>query len=262
MLKKLIIVLLLLSLIVTGIWYAGIPDRWAAGRIEGLLQGGRIRTELIGFKKTPFFGFRIEEVRIMHNRRQLLSIDGVSGRIDPLSLLLFGVKVSFTGHLSGGTISGEALLKRDGIRAAIDVRSVRLEGLDLMADSAIRGNGSLDMTGVMDRGEGNLYFEVKNMALKDIRKGGLYIPMKFFNHMKGAGSFKGESLRIDAVSMEGDHIYARLRNCVLERGYFKGTLEVVAEPGLPDDSLVLPERYKQAPGYYAIPLKGKVRDIL
>ncbi|HEC98225.1 MAG TPA: type II secretion system protein GspN [Nitrospirae bacterium] len=262
MLKKLIIVLFLLSLIVTGIWYAGIPDRWAAERIEGLLQGGRVRTELFGFKKTPFFGFKIEEVRIRHNRRQLLSIDGVSGRIDPLSLFLFGVRVSFTGHLSGGTISGEALLKRNGIRAAIDVRSVRLEGLDLMADSAIRGRGSLDMTVVMDRGEGDLYFEVKNMALKDIRKGGLYLPLKFFNDMKGAGSFRGERLRIDALSMEGDHIYGRLRNCVLERGYLKGTLDVVAESGFPEDSLVLLEPYKQAPGYYAIPLKGKLRDIL
>ncbi|MEC4684644.1 MAG: type II secretion system protein GspN [Nitrospirota bacterium] len=262
MLKKLIIVLLLLSFIVTGVWYAGIPDRWAAERIEGLLQGGRIRTELLGFKKTPFFGFRIEEVRIRHNRRQLLSIEGVSGRIDPISLLLFGVKVSFTGHLSGGTIAGEALLKRDGIRAAIDIRSARLEGLDLLADSAIRGKGSLDMTGVMDRGEGDLYFEVKNMALKDIRKGGLYIPLKSFNHMKGAGSFKGENFRIDAVSMEGDHIYGRLRNCMLEKGYFEGTLEVVAEPGFPEESLVLLEPYKESPGYYAIPLKGKVRDIL
>ena len=262
MLKKLIIVLLLLSLIVTGIWYAGIPDRWVAGRIEGLLQKGRIRTELLGFKKTPFFGFRIGEVRIMHSRRQLLSIDGVSGRIDPLSLLLFGVKLSFSGHLSGGTVSGEALLKRDGIRAAIDIRSVRLEGLDLMADSAVRGEGSLDMAGVMDGEEGNLYFEVKDMDLRDIRKGGLYIPMKFFNHLKGAGSFNGKGLWINAASMEGDRIYGRFRNCALEKGYFRGALEVVAEPGFPEDSLVLLEPYKQAPGYYVIPLKGKVRDIL
>ncbi|VAX32799.1 hypothetical protein MNBD_NITROSPIRAE02-969 [hydrothermal vent metagenome] len=262
MLKKLIIVLLLLSLIVTGVWYVGIPDRWVAERLEGLLQRGRIRTELYGFKKTPFFGFKIEEVRIRHSRKELLSLEGVSGRIDLSSILLFGLKVSFSGHLAGGTISGEALLKRNDIRAAIDIRSVRLEGLDLLAASAIRGKGRLDMTGVMDNGDGDLYFEVKDMALKDIRKGGLYIPMKFFNHMKGAGSFKGKGFRIDAVSMEGDHIYGRLRNCVLSRGYFEGTLEVVAEPGVSEESLVFLEPYKESPGYYVIPLKGKVRDIL
>ncbi len=262
MLKKLTIVLLLLSLIATGVWYAGIPDRWAAEKIEGLLRRGRMRTELYGFEKTPFFGFKIAEIRISHSRKELLSMEGVSGRIDPVSLLLFGIKVSFTGHLSGGTISGEALLKRDGIRAAVDIRSVRLEGLDLLAASAIRGKGSLDMTGVMDRGEGDLYFEVKDMALEDIRKGGVYMPMKPFNHMKGAGSFKDGRIRIDAVSMEGDHIYGRLRNSVLSRGYFEGTLEVVAEPGTSEGALALLKPYKESPGYYVIPLKGRVRDIL
>jgi len=262
MLKRLLFVLFTISFIVIAVWYAGIPDRWAAERIEGLLSGGRIRTELHGFKKTPLFGFKIEEVRIRHSRKGLLTIEGFSGRIDPLTLLLLGIRVSFTGRLSGGTVSGEALLKRHGIRAAVGIRSVRLEELDLLAGSAVRGRGSLDMTVVMDKGEGEFYFEVRDMALEDIHRGGVYMPMRSFNHMKGAGSFRGGRVGIDAVSMEGEHIYGRIRSCVLSKGYFEGSLEVAAEPGLSEDTLVLLEPYRRSRGYYIIPLKGKVRDIL
>ncbi len=262
MLRKLLIVLVLVSFAATGLWYAGIPDRWAAGRIEALFSGGGIRTELYGFRKTPLFGFEVEEVRVVHSRKGLLRMEGLSGRVDPLSLAVFGLKVSFSGRLSGGTVSAGALLRRDSVEVSFEVRSARLEELDLLDSSAFRGSGSLDLTGTIEDGRGEFYIDMRGLALKDISMDGLYIPMGSFRRIKGAGSFTGRDFRVEAVSLEGGDVSARIRGLVFSKGYFKGRLEVLAGEGLPEARRALLEPYRQSRKYYVIPLKGRVRDLL
>ncbi|NOZ26140.1 MAG: hypothetical protein GXO94_08655 [Nitrospirae bacterium] len=262
MLRRLFVVIALVSSVSVGLWYAGIPDRWAAEWLQGVLSGERIRTEVYGFRKNPFFDFEMDGVRVVHSRKGLVSMERLSGRIHPLSLFLGGLKVSFAGYLSGGEISAEAFVGKGSVRAAVDIRSARLEDLDLLAASAFRGSGILDLTGMVDNGAGELYFEVRDLVLDDIRSGGLYIPMKSFSVIKGAGSFRKDGLKVESVSLEGEHMSGRIRNLVFSNGFFEGSLEIVTGPGLPDGTLALLKPFRRSRNYYVIPLKGKVREML
>lgn len=261
MLKRLLIVLVVLLSIIIGLWYIGIPDSWIVETAEGLLQTPDIQTELKGFRKTPFFGFRIKEIRIRHGDIQLFRIEDISAQIDPVSLLLLKGKVSFSGQLSGGSLSGNVVFKKDDFRMEIDLQAAKLEGLSLMDALSIRGKGRLYVTGTIDKGAGKIFFEVKDLAVDNIIRGKLYMPMSYFDHIKGAVTLSDKGVRIDALSMEGDQIYSRMKG-VLTGGYFEGSLEVMPEPELPKGLLSLIESYEKTPGYYVIPLKGRVTDIL
>ncbi len=267
MVKRLVIVLVLLLSAAAGLWYGGVPDRWVAGRIEGLLQGGGVGVELEGFRKTPLFGFEIEEVRVAHRRKLLLRMEDVSGRIDPSGLLVLGLRVLFSGTLSGGTVSGEVLFRRGGVRADVALHSVRLGDLAVLSGSMIRGDGVIGLEAVVEgRGgdglSGHVSFEIRDMRVGDLAGGKVYLPLGLFSRLRGAVSFRGRDLRVDALSLKGEQVLGRIEGGVVSKGYFEGVLDLTAGADLPAAYAPLVEPYRVSARYYRIPFRGVVRELL
>ncbi len=261
MVKRIIILLVVVFCLIIGVWYVGIPDGWLVETAERLFSDAGFSVELVGLGKTPLLGLRVKEVRVKRRGYEVLIINDLNARLDPVSLLLLKGDLSFDGELSDGRLTGRVLLSREGLSSSFEVRSARIEGLGAVKTLPIKAGGVLTMNGEVRDGNGRVYLEIDDLVAENLITDTLYVPLRLFERLKGSLTLKGEEVRIDALSLEGELAYSRLKGR-LSGGYFEGTLEIMPEPGFPEGILKVLQPYRKTPGYYVIPLKGRMKEIL
>jgi type II secretion system protein N len=281
MFKKSIISLGVLVILTIGFWSIGIPDKWLSKKIESLLhipsafgiddKSIDVSASLKGFRKTPLFGFSANEMTIVRGSHDdFLKVHDITGRIDPFSLIRLTVNLSFEGTLSGGRIKGNVQLGRKGIDLDIDLSSVNIEAIDIVKKtSSLKGTGKLNLKGVFTMKNtrkqsdihGHILFDINDLNFRDLSMETYYVPMSYFNQMKGALRVSGQTLKIEAISMEGNKIYSRMKGTITGT-VLRGTLEIMPDPDFPETLLMVIQRFRHSPGYYVIPLKGPIATLL
>lgn len=80
---------------------------------EGLEEKTGLTFLIDDFQKAYPFGFRIKKLSILPSEKEapILSIDTVSGKIDPFSPFLGKIRISVSGGVEEGEIQGEIILK-------------------------------------------------------------------------------------------------------------------------------------------------------
>lgn len=185
--------------------------------------------------------------------RALISIDDVTGRINPLNMLAGEAPLHFRGNVGGGRIDGEAGLLK-GSPADIRVDKAHMEEIPFFALSGLEGSGALSGEFRLAKGTGDIKFVVKDARLKTGSFGGVSVPLDVFRGAKGAMTVEGPTVKIVSFSLEGDGIYARIKGNIVG-----GTLNVTLEL-MPDrsfkESIVFSAlgNYRVSPGYYVIPI--------
>ena len=253
-LKWLLISALAAAILVWGAWAIVLPESVLRDLIE--TPRGDISAKTEGLSKGLFFDFGADAITLIRQDKEILTIENIEGRINPLSLLLLKVALRVEGDLSGGRFAGSATLHRKGISAAISVSDADASGIAFLSSLGVVERGTLSGDLTLKDGVGEARFSLDGALLKDRVFSGVPLPLHLFRGAKAALSVKAGTLGVTSFSLEGEGIYARIK------GDIKGTnldlnVELMPEAAFRDKIYLIPlERYMVSPGYYLIPVKG------
>lgn len=230
------------------LWYVAIPDPLIPRLIAAQAEKLGVAAEIRGFKKGPLLDFRAKGLVIKNGGAELLSIEGISGRINPLKLPALTLNVLFSGSACRGSVRGEfffaAGLASGRKKVNAHLEEMRIEDIPPLAQAGVKG--------VL---EGNLLLEGKRgtFIFKIAQMEGFPLDFKSSN---GVLELAPEAVVLRSVSLEGDGLYARLKGRI-KGGLYELTAELMPQKEI--RGLALMRRYEASPGYYVIPLSGSLR---
>ncbi|HEX8949585.1 MAG TPA: type II secretion system protein GspN, partial [Dissulfurispiraceae bacterium] len=186
----------------------------------------------------------------------LFSVDNLSGRINPFSLFLIRLPLTFEGEAGGGRFSGRVELLRGKGETDIKVDGMSMEKVPFFEEIGMGGSGTLAGTLKMLGGTGSMKFSIKDLRFDSGTLFGIPIAPDMFRIARAALTIQGGVLRIDSFSLEGSGVYARIKGNIAG-GKPDLTLEIMSDSPAADlaPSLALLDNYRISPGYYVIPVK-------
>lgn len=252
--KYLFIAVIAAFLLVSGFWFIAIPQDLIVSKIENSIQADNYHVDVIGFEKGLFYNFRSDSIILKKTGRELITINTLSGKVNPLSLLMLRLPLIFNGKMGEGKIHGNIeLLKAENI---IHVRDAGIDNIPFFEHLGLNGSGTLSGDLSMKKESGDIKFTANNLKCKSWTLGDITVPMEMFHTAKGAMSVNGNTVTILSFVLEGDGIYARIKGNIIS-GQTDLSMEVMPEKALTEKSFIfsLIENYKVSPGYYVIPIK-------
>lgn len=255
--KRLLIAGLVLVFLVCGIWIIAVPEALITNLVEGSMHDSNLRLRVAEMHKGLFYDFTCESITLTKNDKPLLSLDAIEGKINPLSLLLLKLNVSFSGNLSRGKVNGSIDLFRGKSRVAVSVHNAELEYVPFFALLGIEGQGTLSGEINVRNAKGAITFSVADARLSRATFAGIEIPLDVFTAARGAMTVEGSMLRIQSFALQGESIYARLKGDIAA-GKMNLAMELMPEKSFRDQNLVfmILAKYQVSPGYYSVPLAG------
>ncbi len=255
--KRLLIAGLVLVFLVFGLWIVAVPASLITNLVEGAMREGDLRLRVTELQKGLFYDFTCGSITLLKKDKPLLSVENIEGKINPLSLLLLKLDVSFDGDLSGGKVDGSIDLFRGGDRVSVAVRNAGLEGMPFFSQLGIRGNGVLSGDISIKNAKGTATFSVADARFDQASIAGIAVPLNVFTSALGAMTVGSKTLRIQSFALEGEGIYARLSGDI-SAGRMNLKMELMPEKNFKDQNVVfiMIKKYEVSPGYYSIPLTG------
>ena len=246
--------------IIIGLWLIVLPEDLILSRINATLKEDNLSLEIPGFKKGLFFTFYAPVLRLKKGDTVLLTIKALTGSINPLSLVLLRLPLSFSGNMGGGAMEGHLDLLHWHERFTITIDKTGIEQSPLLSAIGLSGDGVLSGSVIALEKCFEFKFEIREAHFTGALYG-LPIPPGCFHTVRGLIRASGNDLWIDSLWMEGQGLNARVK------GTLKGrqadlTLEIMKDSSFIDSGLLLQliERYKVSPGYYVVPVKGAMRN--
>lgn len=257
--KRLFIAAVIAAVSIFGIWSIVISEDLLASLIEDSLRGSGMGADIAGLKKGLFYNFSSARLTLKKSGNPVISVDNIAGRVNPLSLLLRRLTLRFNGEAGGGGINGSFdLLGGKGL-LYVAIEGAEMEGIPFFPLIGLRGRGVISGAVTMENGAGEAKFTVKDTVLESGSFGGITLPLNMFNNARGAMTFKPGMIRVVSFSLDGRDIYARLK------GDIKGSSMDLTMELMPDKAYIeknplflMLENYRVSPGYYSIPLTGKL----
>jgi len=257
--KRLLFAVLIIAAIVFGTWLIVIPSSLIIHQIENSLHKSNLQGEITGFKKGLFFSFTSQNFILKKSDNTLLSLDNVVVKINPLSLFLMRLPLTFHGDISGGKITGEVNLLKEKTHMNVGIDNANVNGIPLFGVMGLSGKGTLSGEFRLKDGTGDLKLSIKDAQFESTSFSGVIIPVNLFQSAQGAMTIDGDLVRISSLSLQGDDIYARVKGNI-KKNVMDLTLELMQNSSSTDKAslLFLLENYKVSPGYYVIPIKGNM----
>ena len=200
-------------------------------------------------------------LRLKRGDTVLLTIEALTGSINPMSLVLMRLPLSFSGNMGGGTMEGHIDLLHWHDRFNISIDKAGIEQSALLSTLGLSGEGVLSGSVIAREKCFECKFEIREAHFTGAMYG-FPLPPDFFHTVRGLIRACGNDLGIDSLWMEGRGLNARLK------GTLKGrqadlTLEIMKDSSFVDNGMLLQliERYKVSPGYYVVPVKVEVKTL-
>ena len=262
--KKAAAISIALALVIFGLWFIALPDNLIISLIDGSLGKGNIDFQTEGFRKGVFYNFSADKIVLRKRGDQgdsftpLLIFRNMHGRLDFISPFRMDPALDFEGEMGGGEVAGKVgLTGKENLEVrgtAIHIREVPF--LELFG---IQGEGLLSGDFHMNNDTGEVKFSVADASLKNMSWGGAMVPLEMFHEIRGAATIKDGAVEVHSLALSGKGVYGRVR------GSIKGmnvdmSLELMTDSsfGLGSLTHAVLGQYKVSPGYYVIPLKGKM----
>jgi type II secretion system protein N len=223
-----------------------------------------INFETEGFRKGSFYNFSAERIVLRKSGIKgdsytpLLVFRNVHGWLDFMSLFRIRPELNFEGEMNGGEVAGKVgLTGKENL--TIGGNAIHIKGIPFLDSLGIQGDGLLSGDFHMNNGIGEVKFWVVDTSLKSASWGGGFVPLEVFQEIKGAATIKDETVEVRSLALSGRGVYGRVR------GSIKGSNVDMSFELMTDSSFGLGSlthavlgQYKVSPGYYVIPLKGKM----
>ncbi len=258
--KKALVACAAALVVIIGLWLIVLPEDIFLSRINAVLKEDNLSIETPGFKKGLFFTFHAPVLQLKRGDSTLLTIESLTGSINPLSLVLMRLPLSFSGNIGAGNMEGYIDLLHWHERFTIAVDKAGIEQSALLSTLGLSGTGVFSGS-VRAREK---WFEGKFEIREAHFAGALYgfpIPPDCFHTIRGLIRANRNDLGIDSLWMEGPGLNARLKGTV-KGGQADLTLEIMKDSSFVDSGMLLQlvESFKVSPGYYVVPLKGLMRN--
>jgi type II secretion system protein N len=252
--KKILIALVAILVIFYGTWLI-FPKTSIQSIIEDSISHHKLSLEVEGLKKGLFYNLRVDRLTL-NGREEYLSINDIHVRINPLSLILLRLNLSFVGDIGGGNISGHVSLAKNNRYIEINVEEADISVIPLLQLAGIQGRGTISGRFTMTGSTGHVEFFTEDAVFEPAVFSGIAVPLNLFHTAKGSMDIKGNTINIASFALEGEDIYARLKGAIKD-GVMDLNIELMPNRSFIENPLFLGglEKYKISPGYYIIPVK-------
>jgi type II secretion system protein N len=256
--KKVLLAPVALLTVIWGIWVA-VPVTAIQSIIEDSVHNQKFTLTVEGLKKGFFYRLYAESIVLKSAGAGLISLNAIHGTINPLSLIALRMDLSLKGRIGAGNFSGDARLSKNMITTNLDFMQLRLKDMQFLEIAGIHGTGALSGKFTLTDQRGHLEFLVNNAEIEPAVFAGVTVPLNFFNTVKGSVDIEGNTFHVASVSLEGTHIFARLKG-VLKDNVMDLRMEVMPQKSFLENPLFLSQvdRYQVSPGYFVIPVKGNL----
>ena len=254
--KKVLIALVAVVTVIWGIWIA-FPVTAIQSIIENSLHNQEYTLTVEGLKKSMFYRLYADRIVLKATGGELISLHAIHGTINPLSFVALRMDLSMDGRIGAGHFSGDAILSKNMITVNIDFMQASLMDMQILKIAGIRGTGDVSGKFTMTDQKGHLEFLVDDAGIEPAVFAGVTVPLNFFNTVKGSVDIEGNTFDLASVSLEGQHVFARLSG-VIKDNVMDLRMEVMPQKSFLENPLFLSQvdRYQVSPGYYVIPVKG------
>lgn len=258
--KKFLIGLIIAAGILPAAWLIVVPEQLIKGLIEQSVSGDNMSLEAVGFRKGLFFNIFADKLELTKAGAVLVTVENMEANLNPLYLLLLKAKLSFSGEIGGGRVSGTAEAGKGKNRLKISLAKAAIEDIPFFAVIGLKGRGLLSGEMRLRDGNGEVRFALEEVLLEGNSFYGVPAPLSSFRKAKGMIDVTPGVVNVSSLAFEGEGIYARLKGRILNGSAMDLILEVMPEASFADRSFLLAmlQNYKVSPGYYAIPIKGEM----
>lgn len=255
--KKILIVLFSLFVVFWAIWFV-FPETSIQTIIEDSLSR-EFEPHVKGLRKGLFYHLHMDNLRLEHSGKEVISLDNIDAHVNPLSLMLLRLNLTMDGGISGGTISGKMDLSKGGMRMRLDVKKADISEISLFRLAGIQGKGAISGRFVMTDETGHIEFFTDNAVFEPFIFSETNVPLNLFHGIKGAIDIKGNILNIVSIALEGKDIYARVKG-VIHNTVMDLNMELMPGRSFIETPFFLAglEKYKISPGYYMIHVRGNL----
>lgn len=255
--KKILIALVAILVIFYGIWVV-FPKTSIQSIIEDSMSHHKLSLEVEGLKKGLFYNLRVDRLTLKNPEEEYLSIDDIHIRINPLSLILLRLNLSFDGDMGGGNILGSMSLAKNNKYIKINIEEADIGVIPLLQLAGIQARGTISGRFTMRDDAGHVEFFTEDAMFETAVFSGIAVPLNLFHTAKGSMDINGNTINIVSFSLEGEDIYARLKGAIKD-GAVDLNMELMPGRSFIENPLFLGglEKYKISPGYYIIPIKRR-----
>jgi len=247
-------------ILIPGLWLVAVPKDSIRNLIENSLEGSQLQVEVKDLEKGLFYSVSSKSIILKKSDNALVSIGNAMGRVNPFSLFLIRLTLSFRGEIGDGSLEGSMDLLRGGPQVHMTLNNSHMEGIPLFASVGLTGTGILSGEFKSKGRLGDLKFAIRDARFEDWSFSGIPIPLAMFNSGKGVLSInESGNIHVGSFSLEGEGIYARIKGDIRGEG-LDLTMELMPDYAFQDRVGFLSkiEHYETSPGYYVLPIRGKV----
>jgi type II secretion system protein N len=257
--KRLFFAGIIAAIILYGLWIIVVPEDFMQTLIENSLRDNNLHIETTGFHKGLFYNFTSQNITLKKSQATLISIDNVAGRINPLTILLMRLTLSFNGDISGGKMSGKVNLLKGKHQVAVYCNNAHVDAIPFLSGAGFSGKGILSGEFLFKDKFGELKFSITDARFYEKSFSGITVPLNVFHSVRGAMTINGDIIKIVSFSLEGRGIYARIKGNI-RGGNMDLTMEIMPDSSFTGNSYIFSmiDNYKVSPGYYVIPIKSTI----
>ncbi len=239
------------------LWLFAVPNNLIKEKIEdSISNSGRanISASIEGLRKGPFFTLYADSLDIKIDKKPALKITAFSSRFNPLYLIKKQLAFSIRGKLGTGNINGSFKLPEGG---NMQITRAELNAIPYLKNISIKSDGHVSADFTLKDNAMWILFEIPDLHIQDSTV--LMFPLiKSFHKIQGVVSLKGNTIKVKSVSLEGEKGYARIKG-EITNGFMNLILELMPDTNKlkPLESMFI-GKYVVSPGYYVIPIRGKL----
>jgi type II secretion system protein N len=257
--KKLpVIVLVAIPVLSWMIWIV-FPETAIRTAIEDSVAGSQFVIEAQGLKKGLFYAVDIDALALQGRRGELVSVKNIRAHINPLFVPLFQLRLTGSGAIGNGNISGNLNLLKGKIKGDVNFQKVGFGDLYFLKAAGLNVNGTLSGSLTIDEDGAHAEFDSKDAVFEETEFSGVRAPLNIFHMFNGAIDLHGNFIEIVSLAFQGEDIHARLKGDIREN-VIDISMELMPGKSFMENPFMLAglEGYKISPGYYIIPLKGNL----
>lgn len=256
-LRNLLFLTISMPVLIILIWLVAIPDDSIKAFIENSISDSgksSIDASIKGLKKGIFFTVYAESLELSIDSTPALRVTDISSKINPLHLFKKQIAFSVRGKIGTGDVRGSFKLPGKG---TLKIDRAEINAIPYLAYTALKGSGLISARLNLKDELIDAVFEISDADIRGSAMG-IPLPISSFRKIQGALTLKENTINITSINLEGDRGYARLKGDITN-GVMNLILELMPSAGeLNSVESMLISRYLVSPGYYVIPIRGKL----
>ncbi len=255
--KKLPIIILAVVPVLFWMMWIVFPETAIQTIIEDSVAGSQFVIEAQGLKKGFFYTVDMDALVLKGGRGELISVKNIRSHINPLFFPLFQLRLTGSGAIGDGNISGNLTLSKDKINGNMSFQKVGFGDLNFLKFTGIKVNGMLSGSFKISESSGHAEFVSRDAVFEETEFSGVKAPLNIFHTVTGSLDLRGGVIEVVSLAFQGEDVYGRLKGDIREN-VMDISMELMPGKSYIENPFVLAglEAYKISPGYYIIPLKG------